>query len=44
VTSYLVVARLGEQPCVIAKIDPGARQNELARAAADEAGSKRCFE
>ena len=43
-TSYLAVARLvGGRPCVVAKIDPGARQNERARAAADAAAVTPCL-
>lgn len=36
--SYLVVARLGDAPCVVARIAPGPEQNRLARAAADGGG------
>lgn len=36
--SYLVVAKLGEEPCVVARIAPGPDQNERARAAADAGG------
>lgn len=37
-TSYLVVARLGSSPCVVARIAPGPGQNERAREAADADG------
>lgn len=36
--SYLVVAKLGKEPCVVARIAPGPDQNERARAAADAGG------
>jgi hypothetical protein len=41
-TAYLVVARLGSSPCVVARIVPGPRQNRLAREAADRGGN--CLE
>jgi hypothetical protein len=36
--SYLVVVRLRDRPCVVARIRPGSSQNERARAAADAPG------
>lgn len=36
--SYLVVAKLGAAPCVVARIEPGPDQNERAREAADAGG------
>lgn len=37
--SYLVVAKLGAEPCVVARIAPGPDQNGKARTAADNGGS-----
>ena len=36
--SYLVVTKLGAEPCVMARIQPGPDQNERAREAADAGG------
>ena len=42
--SYLVVARLApEGSCVVAKIPPGAQQNEKARAVADDLDGRDCL-
>ncbi|PYE52862.1 hypothetical protein [Deinococcus yavapaiensis] len=43
ITSYLAVVKLGAKPCVVAKVAPGPRQNELARQAADTASTRRCL-
>ncbi|MCP2013016.1 hypothetical protein L1280_000144 [Deinococcus sp. HSC-46F16] len=43
VTSYLVVARLGARPCVVARIAPVPQQNVRARQAADGAAGRSCL-
>ena len=44
VTSYLVVAKITPQKiCAVAKIAPGATQNEEARRAADDSADKPCL-
>lgn len=40
-TSYLLVARLGADPCLVAVVPPGPGQNDSARASAD--GAKACL-
>jgi len=42
-TSYLVVARLGARPCVVARIAPGPQQNVRARQVADAALGRACL-
>ncbi len=42
-TSYLLVAKLGAQPCVTTVIAPVVAQNQRAREAAAEAPGKACF-
>jgi hypothetical protein len=37
--SYLVVARLAPEPCVVARVRPGPDQNDRARQAADRGGA-----
>ena len=42
-TSYLMVAKVGKkESCVVDIIEPGPKQNERAREAADSAASKPC--
>lgn len=38
-TSYLLVARLGRERCLIAVVPPGPDQNDSARARADDSGA-----
>ena len=38
-TSYLLVARLGRDPCLVAVVPPGQGQNDSARAKADAPGA-----